>query len=356
MASTAPAKSQPLHNFDLPLKWNKDGNSSGHHHHRRRSMKSPSGRPNTSSPSPLRHSPLRDSSAPPSSLRESPDYLVKQSPNRGEFSCKSIAVREGVRQSPIRGDSVKWSPARGDSGRFLTRHESESEASGRSKGAVIEHSRNHSKNSLNSEGGTEKFEKKSKAVDGDVSRVRRSSKIKIKIPCKNTKSEEETPQEETEKLEQSHDNDETDEVQEEGKINNSVDDESKTWNLRPRKPNRKSLNMNGGGGTAKSNVSALPEKIKAQSPSRNGNNNKTGEKEGSGAGEKKEKRKLSVNVSLTKEEIEDDIFAWTGSKPARRPKKRAKNIQKQLDFVFPGLWLVSITPDSYKVSENYMKG
>lgn len=48
-----------------------------------------------------------------------------------------------------------------------------------------------------------------------------------------------------------------------------------------------------------------------------------------GGGEKKERRKLSL--SLSKDEIEEDIFLMTGSRPARRPKKRARNVQKQVD-------------------------
>ncbi|KAK6935143.1 Protein of unknown function DUF1639, partial [Dillenia turbinata] len=62
---------------------------------------------------------------------------------------------------------------------------------------------------------------------------------------------------------------------------------------------------------------------------------------------KKEKRKFWI--SLSKEEIEEDIFIMTGSKPARRPKKRPKSVQKQLDSVFPGLWLVGVTADAYRV-------
>ncbi|KAH6817766.1 hypothetical protein C2S51_001369 [Perilla frutescens var. frutescens] len=66
---------------------------------------------------------------------------------------------------------------------------------------------------------------------------------------------------------------------------------------------------------------------------------------------KKKKKKIELNicVGLTKEEIEEDIFALTGSKASRRPKRRPKNIQKLLNLAFPGLWLVSITPESYKV-------
>ncbi|KAK1269084.1 hypothetical protein QJS04_geneDACA018533 [Acorus gramineus] len=65
---------------------------------------------------------------------------------------------------------------------------------------------------------------------------------------------------------------------------------------------------------------------------------------------KKERPRLSV--SLTREEIEEDIFGLTGSKPSRRPKKRPKSVQKQLDLVFPGLWLTEVTPEIYKVSDS----
>ncbi|KAI3444767.1 hypothetical protein Pfo_001432 [Paulownia fortunei] len=382
MASTVPAKSQPLHNFNLPhLKWNKDGHSSGHHH-RRRSIKSPSRRPSTSSASPLRHSPLRDSvSATPPRLqsplresvalssRESPvhgDYTMKQSPIRGE-SSKASPIREWMKQPLIDGDSERLSLLRGEAVRqFLSDDlSSESEALRKSKGALIEYRRNHSRNSAfdsirngvyssNIEQAKEKLEKKSKATEVDIAGTKRS-KILIKIPCKNNKLEEENPQEEPLKIDNNGEHGETDEVQEEGKINNNIDEETKTWNLRPRKPIRKTKNVTVG--AEKGNVSGMPEKNKAQSPLMNAN--RSGEKEGNcsgGGGEKKEKRKLSISIALSKEEIEEDIFALTGTKPARRPKKRAKNIQKQVDFVFPGLWLVSITPDSYKVSENYMKG
>ncbi|KAG0491002.1 hypothetical protein HPP92_007865 [Vanilla planifolia] len=63
--------------------------------------------------------------------------------------------------------------------------------------------------------------------------------------------------------------------------------------------------------------------------------------------EKTERQKFSI--SLSREEIEEDIFALTGSRPRRRPKKRTRNIQGQLDMVFPGLWLSEITPELYRV-------
>ncbi|KAL6577651.1 hypothetical protein OROMI_009979 [Orobanche minor] len=66
-------------------------------------------------------------------------------------------------------------------------------------------------------------------------------------------------------------------------------------------------------------------------------------------GENKERAKFSV--SLSKREIEEDFFSIAGHRPPRRPKKRARIIQKQLDTLFPGLWLTEVTPDMYKVSD-----
>ncbi|KAL8531714.1 hypothetical protein ACS0TY_008346 [Phlomoides rotata] len=74
--------------------------------------------------------------------------------------------------------------------------------------------------------------------------------------------------------------------------------------------------------------------------------------DGNGAaasGEKKERAKFSV--SLSKNEIEEDFYAMVGHRPPRRPKKRARIVQKQLDTLFPGLWLTEVTPDMYKVVE-----
>lgn len=348
MASTVPAKSQPLHNFTLPhLKWNnKDRNSSGHHQ-RRRSIKSPSRRPSISSASPVRQSPLRDSvsATPPrhqspfresvaaaASPRGSPvhgDYLGKRSPTLGE-SSKTHPLREWRKHSPSGGDPPL----------HLARHDSspDSEASSKGKGGLVEHRRNHSNHSTldgtrngihstNSERTTQKSEAKSKLKEADAAGIKRS-KILIKIPCKSSKAEDGNPQEGPQKTENHDEDDCSGEAQEEERNNNNnIDEETKTWNLRPRRPIHKSLYVNGG--PLKSTGPALPERSKAQSPLRS-LNNRSGENDGANGG-KKEKRKLSISVSLTKEEIEEDIFALTGSKPARRPKKRVKNIQKQVD-------------------------
>ncbi|KAK7251787.1 hypothetical protein RIF29_35308 [Crotalaria pallida] len=74
-----------------------------------------------------------------------------------------------------------------------------------------------------------------------------------------------------------------------------------------------------------------------------------------GERKKEQKNKNKFWIALSKEEIEEDIFVMTGSRPNRRPKKRPKIVQKQLDSVFPGLWLVGVTAEAYKVEETATK-
>ncbi|BAT72771.1 hypothetical protein VIGAN_01020800 [Vigna angularis var. angularis] len=94
--------------------------------------------------------------------------------------------------------------------------------------------------------------------------------------------------------------------------------------------------------------------------------------------------KTKFSVSLTKEEVEHDFWALLGTRPPRRPKKRPRIIQKNLDVIipltpwiinyihafflvilfnfwlgfvsflqtlFPGLWLSEVTAESYEVPE-----
>ncbi|KAK1565591.1 hypothetical protein Q3G72_030210 [Acer saccharum] len=65
--------------------------------------------------------------------------------------------------------------------------------------------------------------------------------------------------------------------------------------------------------------------------------------------EKDERVKLSV--SLLKEEVETDFMAMVGTRPPRRPKKRPRIVQKQLDSLFPAFWLTEVTADLYKVAQ-----
>ncbi|WOK98657.1 hypothetical protein Cni_G07369 [Canna indica] len=103
---------------------------------------------------------------------------------------------------------------------------------------------------------------------------------------------------------------------------------TRPWNLRA----RKAPNGNGHGGCA---GAGMPTAAAAAT-----------------ADEEEKKRKSGLTVSLTAEEIEEDIYAVTGSRPRRRPKKRPRVVQRLLDSLFPGLWLSEITVESYKVEDD----
>ncbi|KAL3537055.1 hypothetical protein ACH5RR_000421 [Cinchona calisaya] len=68
--------------------------------------------------------------------------------------------------------------------------------------------------------------------------------------------------------------------------------------------------------------------------------------------DEKEIRLPKFSLQLTPQEIADDLFAMTGRRPSRKPKKRTKNVQRQVEELTPGLWLESIDADRYKVNKN----
>ncbi|XP_078174796.1 uncharacterized protein LOC144568351 [Carex rostrata] len=72
-------------------------------------------------------------------------------------------------------------------------------------------------------------------------------------------------------------------------------------------------------------------------------------KRGSAALHPKERARFSLALSC--DEIAEDIYAVTGSLPQRRPKKRPRIVQKQVEMVYPGSWLREITLDLYKVPD-----
>ncbi|KAK1561010.1 hypothetical protein Q3G72_033391 [Acer saccharum] len=117
----------------------------------------------------------------------------------------------------------------------------------------------------------------------------------------------------------------------------------KSWNFRPRKAVTKTkVNNNGYGSGGAVKIGGAAKATQGPTPSVK-----------APAAKNNEKPKFSI--SLTKEEIEEDFLAMTGSKPPRKAQKRARSVQKQLDYVFPGLWLDSITPDSYRVDDGRSK-
>ncbi|EPS72660.1 hypothetical protein M569_02097, partial [Genlisea aurea] len=63
-----------------------------------------------------------------------------------------------------------------------------------------------------------------------------------------------------------------------------------------------------------------------------------------------EQRRAKFTGTLSKKEIEEDIFSMIGRRPQRRPKKRSRALQKQIENIIPGFWLTEVTADMYKVS------
>ncbi|GAV72139.1 DUF1639 domain-containing protein [Cephalotus follicularis] len=119
--------------------------------------------------------------------------------------------------------------------------------------------------------------------------------------------------------------------------------ESKTWNLRPRKEIVKKAVANaiGSAGASRTRASS-PQVIKTQSKD-------VVEEKGAAAAKEEKENRRRLSIWLTKEEIKEDFLLLTGSKPRKRPRKRPKHVQRQHDCLFPGLWLDSITPNSYKI-------
>ncbi|XP_021300149.1 uncharacterized protein LOC110428610 [Herrania umbratica] len=58
-----------------------------------------------------------------------------------------------------------------------------------------------------------------------------------------------------------------------------------------------------------------------------------------------------IYISLSRKEKEDDFLAMKGTKLPQRPKKRAKNIDRTLQYCFPGMWLSDLTKSRYEVRE-----
>ncbi|RCV16750.1 hypothetical protein SEVIR_3G166500v4 [Setaria viridis] len=56
-------------------------------------------------------------------------------------------------------------------------------------------------------------------------------------------------------------------------------------------------------------------------------------------------------ITLSNREKEEDFLVFKGSKLPQRPKKRAKVIQRTVNFVCPGTWLCDLTLERYEVRE-----
>ncbi|KAJ0242868.1 Uncharacterized protein HA466_0201350 [Hirschfeldia incana] len=55
--------------------------------------------------------------------------------------------------------------------------------------------------------------------------------------------------------------------------------------------------------------------------------------------------------TLTKKEVEDDYMMMMGHRPPRRPKKRLRTLQKQIDLLHPAFYFTEVTEDLYEVPD-----
>ncbi|XP_010529322.1 PREDICTED: uncharacterized protein LOC104806233 isoform X2 [Tarenaya hassleriana] len=58
-----------------------------------------------------------------------------------------------------------------------------------------------------------------------------------------------------------------------------------------------------------------------------------------------------IHIALSRKEKEEDFLAMKGTKLPHRPRKRAKNVDKALQYCFPGMWLSDLTKSRYEVRE-----
>ncbi|XP_022735057.1 uncharacterized protein LOC111288435 isoform X2 [Durio zibethinus] len=129
----------------------------------------------------------------------------------------------------------------------------------------------------------------------------------------------------------------------------AVEMEARPWNLRTR------------GATCKVPIDGEVTNNNYSSPMKNEVNKSSrvrdrGPPVASAATAENKRPRPKFSVPLLKKEIEEDFMVMSGHRPLRRPKKRARYIQKQLDSLFPGLWLTEVTVDSYKVPESVENG
>ncbi|XP_051117597.1 uncharacterized protein LOC127242196 [Andrographis paniculata] len=66
----------------------------------------------------------------------------------------------------------------------------------------------------------------------------------------------------------------------------------------------------------------------------------------------RDRARAKLSIPLSKTEIEEDLWKLTEQRASRRPRKRAKNVQKELKALFPGSLLTQVTLDMYQVNED----
>ncbi|XP_050225516.1 uncharacterized protein LOC126674997 [Mercurialis annua] len=140
-----------------------------------------------------------------------------------------------------------------------------------------------------------------------------------------------------------------DDVAETATVSTAAEQEARPWNLRKRRaaackgvsnPILGNGNFNNGHNYSpvRGDAAKSPRRLREKEDDRNAS-----------AAEQEVRPKFAV--AMSKKEIEEDFMALLGHRPPRRPKKRPRNLQKQLDSLFPGLWLSEVSADTYKVEE-----
>lgn len=61
-------------------------------------------------------------------------------------------------------------------------------------------------------------------------------------------------------------------------------------------------------------------------------------------------------IPISRKEKEEDFLTFLGRAPQQRPIKRPKKVQKQINKVFPGLWLREVTAEMYEVYDTNKNG
>ncbi|KAJ4828881.1 hypothetical protein Tsubulata_039851 [Turnera subulata] len=183
-----------------------------------------------------------------------------------------------------------------------------------------------------------------------------------------------SPRREADDDDEDDDDDDDDEEEEEGELSRSKsrsrsrspprrappaekekekEEEVKPWNLRTRRAACKAPAPGIGGkamtvAAAASNSNSSPGKSESAKSPRLlrgvGEKREREEKE-------KEKERAKFSLGLSKKEIEEDFMEMVCHRPARRPKKRPRAVQRQIDMLFPGMWLTEVTADMYTVPE-----
>ncbi|CAI9278562.1 unnamed protein product [Lactuca saligna] len=67
--------------------------------------------------------------------------------------------------------------------------------------------------------------------------------------------------------------------------------------------------------------------------------------------QRRDRARAKFSVPLSRREMEKDFEDMGERRLPRKPKKRPKSVQNQLDTLFPGLWLTEINADLYRVPD-----